>query len=88
MSDLLAVFSIIAISLAAITIVIHLLPLLILAALMLLPVWSSFLRNRPQRSLVHQFDPFPLLVGRILRLFILPRPFLAYALVKSPRKIV
>jgi hypothetical protein len=53
MSDLLAVFSIIAISLAAITIAIHLLPLLILAVLVLLAVWSSFLRNRPQRSLMH-----------------------------------
>jgi hypothetical protein len=48
MSDILAVFSIVAVSLAAITIVIRLLPLLMLAALVLLAVWSSFLRNRPQ----------------------------------------
>ena len=53
MSDILAVFSIVAVSLAAITIVIRLLPLLMLAALLLLAVWSSFLRNRPQGSLVH-----------------------------------
>jgi branched-subunit amino acid transport protein len=53
MSDILAVFSIVAVSLAAITIVIRLLPLLMLAALVLLAVWGSFLRNRPQGSLVH-----------------------------------
>jgi hypothetical protein len=53
MSDLLAVFSIIAISLAAITIAIQLLPLLMRTALVLLAVWSSVLRNSPRRSLVH-----------------------------------
>ncbi len=62
MSDLLAVLSIIGISLVAITVVIHMLvaitvvihmlPLVLLAALLLLAVWSSFLRDRPRRSVV------------------------------------
>jgi hypothetical protein len=51
MLDLLAVFSIVVISLAAITVVIRLLPLLILAAFVPLAVWDPFLRNRPQGSL-------------------------------------
>ena len=53
MSDLLAIFSIIVISLVAITVVICLLPLLILAAFVLLAVWSSFFLNCPQGSLVN-----------------------------------
>ncbi|MGB9372003.1 MAG: hypothetical protein WCB79_08765 [Halobacteriota archaeon] len=53
MSDLLAIFAIIVISLVAITVVIYLLPLLILAAFVLLAVWSSFLLTRPQGSLVN-----------------------------------
>ncbi|MFZ0012197.1 MAG: hypothetical protein WAL97_09940 [Halobacteriota archaeon] len=53
MSDLLAIFSIIVISLVAITVVIYLLPSLILAAFVLLAVWSSFLLNRPKGSLVN-----------------------------------
>jgi hypothetical protein len=51
MSDLLAIFSIIMISLVAITVVICLLPLLILAAFVLLAVWSSLFLNCPQGSL-------------------------------------
>jgi hypothetical protein len=53
MSDLLAIFSIIVISLVAVTVVICLLPLLILAAFVLLAVWSSFFLNRLQGSLVN-----------------------------------
>jgi len=53
MSDLLAVFSVIVISLVAITIVTYLFPLLIVAAFVLLAVWSSFLRNRPQGPLMN-----------------------------------
>jgi len=53
MSDLLAIFSIIVISLVAITVVIYLLSLLILAAFVLLAVWSSFFLNCPQGSLVN-----------------------------------
>jgi hypothetical protein len=63
MSDLLAVLSIIGISLVAITVVIHLLPLVMLAALLLLAVWSSFLQNRPRRSFVRLSTFFPFVVA-------------------------
>jgi len=53
MSELLGVFSVIVISLVAIIVGVYLLPLLILAAFVLLAVWSSFLRNRPQGSLTY-----------------------------------
>jgi len=70
MSDILAVFSIVAVSLAAITIVIRLLPLLMLAALVLLAVWVHSCET-VHKDLSCISSTFSASVGRILLLFIL-----------------
>ena len=54
LSDLLVVVLILVIVLLALTIFIHLLPFLILAALVLFVVWFLFYRQGPRRSIAYK----------------------------------